>query len=84
MTSGRRDGTAPPSLPLTRLSQALGQIAEPPHHALGDALTTAQVFIALAGKFDQDEPQTVGSLLIDAGPRRAGGGGSGPVRGGGA
>jgi DNA polymerase III subunit epsilon len=75
---GRRDGTAPPSLPLTRLSQALGQIAEPPHHALGDALTTAQVFIALAGKFDQDEPQTVGSLLIDAGPQPGGGRRFGP------
>ena len=41
----------------------LGQPAEAPHHALGDALTTAQVFIALASLLDTVAPQTVGSLL---------------------
>jgi DNA polymerase III subunit epsilon len=48
---------------LGRLAGLLGQPAELPHHALGDALTTAQVFIALASLLDTIEPQTVGSLV---------------------
>jgi len=48
---------------LGRLAQALGQPAETPHHALGDALTTAKVFISLASLLDSVTPQTVGSLL---------------------
>jgi DNA polymerase III subunit epsilon len=57
-----RDGSAPPSLPLSRLATALGQPGEDPHHALGDALTTAKAFIALASHLDAESPQTVGSL----------------------
>jgi DNA polymerase-3 subunit epsilon len=58
----RRDGAAPPGLSLARLAQLLGQPAEDPHHALGDALTTAKAFIALASHLDSPEPQTVASL----------------------
>ena len=59
-----RDGQAPAhGLSLGRLAAALGQPGEVPHHALGDALSTAQVFIALATRLDAVEPQTVGSLL---------------------
>jgi DNA polymerase-3 subunit epsilon len=59
-----RDGLAPPrTLALARLSDALGFPAEPPHHALGDAVTTAQVFVALASHLDRSVPQTVSSLL---------------------
>jgi DNA polymerase-3 subunit epsilon len=59
-----RDGTAPaPGIPLGRLAGALGQPAETPHHALGDALTTAKVFITLASLLDTVAPQTVGSLV---------------------
>jgi DNA polymerase-3 subunit epsilon len=57
-----RDGATPAGISLGRLAQALGQPPEPQHHALGDALTTAQVFIALASHLDAREPQTVGSL----------------------
>jgi DNA polymerase-3 subunit epsilon len=57
-----RDGVAPARLSLARLAQVLGQPAETPHHALGDALTTAKAFIALAGHLDALEPQTVGTL----------------------
>lgn len=57
-----RDGVAPARLSLARLARILGQPALPAHHALGDALTTAQAFIALAGHLDALEPQTVGSL----------------------
>ena len=50
-------------LPLERLALMLGQTPEPAHHALGDALTTAAVFVALASHLDAVEPQTVGSLV---------------------
>ncbi len=56
-----RDGRAPNGLPLARLASLLGQPAEDPHHALGDALTTAKAFIALASLLDARSPQTVGS-----------------------
>ncbi len=57
-----RDGVAPNGLSLARLASVLGQPAEDPHHALGDALTTAKAFIALASHLDATRPQTVGSL----------------------
>jgi DNA polymerase III epsilon subunit-like protein len=41
----------------------LGLPQEPAHHALGDALTTASTFIALATHLDRAERQTVGSLI---------------------
>ena len=59
-----RDGTAPAhAISLGRLAGALGQPAETPHHALGDALTTAKLFISLASLLDTVAPQTVGSLM---------------------
>ena len=66
---GHRDG-APPAhaISLGGLAGALGQPAETPHHALGDALTTAKLFISLASLLDTVAPQTVGSLM-DAGQR---------------
>jgi DNA polymerase-3 subunit epsilon len=53
---------APAGLPLSRLAAVLGLPGEDPHHALGDALTTAKAFIALASHLDAESPQTVGSL----------------------
>jgi DNA polymerase-3 subunit epsilon len=59
-----RDGSAPaPGISLGWLADVLGQPAETPHHALGDALTTAKAFLALASLLDKAQPQTVGSLL---------------------
>ncbi|HUJ35259.1 MAG TPA: exonuclease domain-containing protein [Solirubrobacteraceae bacterium] len=58
-----RDGAAPEGISLGRLAAVLGHPAETPHHALGDALTTAKAFIALASLLDTVAPQTVGSLL---------------------
>lgn len=58
-----REGLAPARLPLGRLASMLGLPPEPQHHALGDALTTAAAFIALAGRLDVIERQTVGSLV---------------------
>ncbi len=48
-----------------RLSHAARELGLPvhrPHHADGDALTTAQLFLALATRLDSREAQTVGSL----------------------
>jgi DNA polymerase III subunit epsilon len=59
----QRDGSAPEGISLTGLANALRQPAETPHHALGDALTTAKAFIALASLLDTVAPQTVGSLV---------------------
>jgi DNA polymerase-3 subunit epsilon len=53
---------------LAELARRLGQRAEPAHHALGDALTTAQAFITLATLLDAAHPQTVGTLLTLSGP----------------
>lgn len=58
-----RDGATAPGLPLGRLAELLGQPREDPHHALGDALTTANAFIALATHLDRHAgPQTVATL----------------------
>jgi DNA polymerase-3 subunit epsilon len=43
-------------------AEALGLPVHRPHAAEGDALTTAQLFLALANRLDKREPQTVGSL----------------------
>ncbi|MGB0097186.1 MAG: 3'-5' exonuclease [Solirubrobacteraceae bacterium] len=63
----QRDGDAPAGLALATLAQVLRLPAESPHHALGDALTTAKAFIALASHLDAREPQTIGSLVHPAG-----------------
>lgn len=72
-------GQDPPSwLSLARLAGLLGLSTEPAHHALGDALTTAESFVALATHLDAARPQTVGSLIWAQerlrGPRRMGAG----------
>ncbi|MEK6276520.1 MAG: exonuclease domain-containing protein [Actinomycetota bacterium] len=61
----RRRGQPPPlrePIGLSELARALGLPVHRPHHADGDALTTAQVFLALATHLDAFEPQTVGSM----------------------
>jgi DNA polymerase III subunit epsilon len=59
----QRGQPAPAGLPLTRVARMLGQDTEITHHALGDALMTAQVFIALATHLESREPQSVGRLV---------------------
>jgi DNA polymerase-3 subunit epsilon len=58
-----RDGVMPADLGLGRLAGELGLPSHHPHDALGDALTTAQVFIALAALLSASRPQSVGDLL---------------------
>jgi len=43
-------------------SSMLGLPAHTPHHALGDAMTTAQLFLALAGRISADRPLSVADL----------------------
>ena len=50
------------SLELSDTARRLGLPVHRPHHADGDALTTAQLFIAVAAHLDRAEPQTIGSL----------------------
>lgn len=52
----------PRRLELGELARSLGLPVHRPHTADGDALTTAQVFMALATNLDARKPQTVGSL----------------------
>jgi DNA polymerase III subunit epsilon len=68
-----RDGVSPSGLSLARLAGVLGQPAEDPHHALGDALTTGKAFIALASHLDARSPQSVASLLGAEAALRGGG-----------
>jgi DNA polymerase III subunit epsilon len=48
---------------LGRLAEALGLPAHHPHHALGDALTTAQVFLALATHLETFGRGTIRALV---------------------
>jgi DNA polymerase-3 subunit epsilon len=57
-----RDGDAAPSAP-DRAVPSAGRAGRDSHHALGDALSTAQAFVALASHLEATRPQTVGSLL---------------------
>lgn len=57
-----RDGRGPAHLTLAQLAAALGLPEHRPHDAIGDALTTAQAFIALATLLDARAPETVRSL----------------------
>lgn len=57
-----RDHRLRTHLPLSELAQALGLPADRPHVAVGDALTTAQVFLSLASHLDAAHPETVGTL----------------------
>ena len=59
----RRGRSAPNPIGLTPLAEELGLPVHRPHEADGDALTTGQVFLALASELDSRRPQTVGSLV---------------------
>ncbi|HTW41762.1 MAG TPA: exonuclease domain-containing protein [Solirubrobacteraceae bacterium] len=58
-----RDGSAPRHTSLSALADTLGLPAHRPHDALGDALTTAQAFVALAAHLDARRAETVRSLI---------------------
>ena len=57
-----RDGHGPRHASLAELAVALGLPSHRPHDALGDALTTAQAFVAIATHLDARQAETVRSL----------------------
>ena len=59
----RQRGEEARAIPLSGLADRLGQRAATPHHALGDALTTATAFITLATHLERTGPQTAATLL---------------------
>jgi DNA polymerase-3 subunit epsilon len=58
-----RDGRDRRHLTLAELAGELGLPSHRPHEAAGDALTTAQTFIALASLLDARSPESVRSLV---------------------
>jgi DNA polymerase-3 subunit epsilon len=63
LLAAERGEEAPKPLSLPALAAWLGVPPGPSHDALGDALTTAQAFVALATLLDGVRPQTTRSLL---------------------
>jgi DNA polymerase-3 subunit epsilon len=63
-----RDGRDPGYRPLREITDALGLPSHHPHEALGDALTTAQVFLALATHLEALDHGRIGDL-VSAGRR---------------
>ncbi len=62
-TNGHRSWSPADITPgLSEAASAMGLPVHCPHEAGGEALTTAQLFIALASKLKRVEPQSVGSL----------------------
>ena len=55
-----QDGEGP--LPLSEAARHFGLPVHRPHVAAGDALTTAQLFLAASTRLESDAPQTIGSL----------------------
>jgi DNA polymerase III subunit epsilon len=62
-------GIAISSPGLGELARSLGLPVHRPHHADGDALTTAQVFLALATHLEAFHPVTLGALVRISRPR---------------
>jgi DNA polymerase-3 subunit epsilon len=63
-----RDGELPGFLDLGGLARECGLPVHSPHTAIGDALTTAQLFVVVASQLGARAPETVGSLA--RGPAR--------------
>jgi DNA polymerase-3 subunit epsilon len=61
-----RDGHGPRHTSLSELAAALGLPSHHPHDAVGDALTTAQAFVALATHLDALQAESVRSLASAA------------------
>lgn len=58
------EGAPAARMPLTAAAEACGVPVADPHHALDDALVTAQLFVVLATRLEaRDGPRTVGDLL---------------------
>ena len=56
---------------LETLAQSLGLPVHDPHHALGDALTTAQVFLVLVSRLERQFGEMTVGTLVDLSRRYA-------------
>jgi DNA polymerase-3 subunit epsilon len=56
------DATSSAEPNLEAAARRLGLPVHTPHHALGDAFTTAQLFLALATRLERERPMTVRDL----------------------
>jgi DNA polymerase-3 subunit epsilon len=56
------EGSGEREIPLSEAAERLNLPVHRPHEAAGDALTTAQLFLALATRLERRSPQTVGTL----------------------
>jgi len=65
-----RDGALPGRMGLTELARACGLPVHSPHTAIGDALTTAQLFIVAVSQLDARRPETLGRLARGGGRLR--------------
>lgn len=63
-----RDGELPGGMDLGGLARSCGLPVHSPHTAIGDALTTAQLFVVAVSQLDARAPETVGRLA--RGPAR--------------
>ncbi|MDP8977546.1 MAG: 3'-5' exonuclease, partial [Actinomycetota bacterium] len=69
----RREATTPGSASAPNLTALAGRLGVPvhrPHHAFGDALTTAEVFLALATRLEAAGAGLVDDLLLLGRPGR--------------
>jgi DNA polymerase III subunit epsilon len=57
-----RDGALPARMTLEALARACGLPVHSPHTAIGDALTTAQLFLVAASQLDARRPETLRRL----------------------
>ena len=57
-----RDGEMPRRMNLSEMALACGLPVHSPHTAIGDALTTAQLFLAAVSQLDARDPQTLRGL----------------------
>jgi DNA polymerase-3 subunit epsilon len=57
-----RDGELPPPMSLTEMTRACGLPVHSPHTAVGDALTTAQLFLVAVSQLDARRPETLRRL----------------------
>jgi DNA polymerase-3 subunit epsilon len=46
-------------------AEGLGLCVHTPHHALGDAVTTAEVFLAMAARLERDDPGLTARHLVE-------------------
>jgi DNA polymerase-3 subunit epsilon len=59
-----RDGELPPRMTLTDMTLACGLPVHSPHTAVGDALTTAQLFLLAVSQLDARQPETLRRLAL--------------------